>query len=250
MKKSLNRSTVANIILLSGLCFSACTKHTTQPVNGLSEKRNAGNMSSIRTDSFYEGEAVMLNSLISPHSFSLWQSCSTKPYYIQGTNGICVPVGGTACSPNYLGAQQNGGQYATGMQFTGCFKGGSNAPDGSNEMAVFICDNVTSWTGREMGFVKTLNDNVLKAYLQSPGQYIYQSISTGDNGYHTFKCQVNYNNHSQVDFYVDGNYVLSLQNPGVNYWGNWYYFVGTTHRTSGGWPSNGQQIEMYDMTTY
>lgn len=188
---------------------------------------------------------------VSPGAFSLWQSCSTYPYYISGTNGICIPVGGTECGTNYLGAQQNGGQYATGLQFTGTFKGGSNAPNGSNEMAVFICDNVSSWTGREMGFVKTLSDNTLKAYIQSPGQYIYQTLYTGGSGYHTYKCQVrSASQNSLVDFYVDGVYQCTLNNPGVNYWNQWYYFVGTTHRTSGGWGSGGQQIEMYDMQTF
>lgn len=184
--------------------------------------------------------------------FNLWQTCSVAPapYDIQGTNGICIPVGGTGCGSNDQAAEEANGQYASGMQFNGCFKGGSNAPDGSNEMAVFIADNVTQWNGDEMGFVETLSDHTLKAYVQGNGNYYTHVISTGDDGYHTFKCQVNYNNHSQVDFYVDGNYVYSLQNPGVNYWENLYYFVGTTHRTSDSWSSSGQQIEMYNMTTY
>jgi len=191
-----------------------------------------------------------LKSALSNTAFSLWQSCSTKPYLISGSNGICVPVGGTECGANYVGAQQNGGQYATGMQFYGCLKGGSNAPDGSNEMAVFVCDDVTNWTGHEMGFIKTLSDNTLKAYLQGGGKYIWQVISINDNGYHTYKCQCRSDNHSMVDFYVDGTYKCTLQNSGNNYWNNWDYFVGTTHRKSGGWSSAGQQIEMYSMVTY
>ena len=74
------------------------------------------------------------------------------------------------------------------MTFYGCFKGGSNAPSSANEMAVFLCDNVTSWNGQEMGFVETLSDHTLKGYVQGGGNYYYQSISTGDDGYHTFSC--------------------------------------------------------------
>lgn len=183
-------------------------------------------------------------------SFSLWGTCSDKPYDISGTNGICVPVGGQSCSSNYLGAQQTGGQSATGMQFYGCFKGGSNAPDGSNEMAVFVTDDVTNWTGHEMGFVETLSDHTLKAYLQGNGNYITQVLTTNDNGYHTFKCQCQSGDHSKVDFYLDGTYKFTLQNSGSSYWSNWDYFVGTTHRTSSSWSSTGQQVEMYNMTTY
>jgi len=187
---------------------------------------------------------------VAQSSFSLWGTCSDKPYDISGTNGICVPVGGQSCSSNFLGAQQNGGQSATGMQFNGCFKGGSNAPDGSNEMAVFVTDDVTNWTGHEMGFVETLSDHTLKAYLQGGGHYITQVLTSNDNGYHTFKCQCQSGDHSKVDFYLDGAYKFTLQNAGSSYWGNWDYFVGTTHRTSSSWSSTGQQIEMYNMTTY
>lgn len=194
--------------------------------------------------------APLTASAIGQGAFSLWGTCSTNPYLISGSNGICVPAGGSGCGSSYLGAQQSTGQNATGLQFYGCFKGGSNAPDGSNEMAVFLCNNVTSWDGDEMGFIKTLNDNTLKVYVQGNGNYNYHAISTADNGYHTFKCQVESGDHSKVDFYVDGSYVWTLQNPGVNYWSDWYYFVGTTHRTSDGWSSTGQQVEMYDMTTF
>lgn len=211
-----------------------------------SEITNTTNNRVVDSDNGLKSSKIINNT-----DFSLWQSCSTKPYLIPETNGICIPVGGTECVPNYLGAQQKGGQYATGMLFTGCFKGGTNAPDGSNEMAVFICDNVTEWTGREMGFVMTLNDYTLKAYIQSPSVYLYKTISSGYTGYHTYKCQVrSESENSIVDFYVDGVYKCTLSNPNVNYWNNWYYYVGTTHRTSGNWLSNGQQIEMYDMTVY
>ncbi len=50
----------------------------------------------------------------------------------------------------------------------------------------FTCDNVSSWNGNEMGFVRTLNDNVLKAYLQGGGQYIYTTV--GGSGMHAYKC--------------------------------------------------------------
>jgi hypothetical protein len=181
-------------------------------------------------------------------AFNLWGTCSTQPYVY--SNGVIVPVGSTQCNPNYVGAQQNGGQYASGLSFYGAFKGGSNAPNGSNEMAVFICDNVTTWTGREMGFVKTLNDNTLKAYLQSPGQYIWRVISSGNTGFHTYKCQVNPTYNDRVDFYVDNVYQFTLQNPGVNYRNQWYYFVGTTIRRDAGWNSTGQSIDMFSMQTH
>lgn len=225
------------LILLSGCLFAGCLL--------------SGCTKNVRSNPEATDPPVTDPRAAVPQSaFSLWETCSTDPYLISGSNGICVPVGGTECSSNFVGAQQNGGQSATGMSFYGCFKGGSNAPDGSNEEAVFVADNVTSWNGHEMGFVETLSDHSLKGYLQGSGNYIYQVISTGDNGYHTFKCQAESGDHSKVDFYVDGTYKFTLQNSGNSYSGNWYYFVGTTHRTSGSWSSSGQQIEMYSMTTY
>lgn len=226
----MKKVTIAALVLSSFSFLPACTKNIRQASNA--------------------SEATAPRGAVPQSAFSLWQSCSTKPYLITGTNGVCVPVGGTECSSNFLGAQQSSGQSATGLQFTGCFKGGSNAPDGSNEMAVFLADNVTSWNGHEMGFVETLSDHTLKAYLQGGGNYIWRVISTGDNGYHTFKCQAQSGDHSKVDFYVDGSYKFTLQNSGNSYYGNWFYFVGTTHRTSGGWSSAGQQIEMYTMSTF
>jgi len=188
---------------------------------------------------------------ISVDDFNLWQSGTTKAYKI-GSSGICVPVGGTEVIPNYVGAQQIRSQTTHGFQWYGCFKGGSNAPDGAQEMAVFICDDVTNWTGREMGFLKTLNDNVIKAYLQGPGGvFKYAVVLTNDNGYHTFKAVVRDESHPDtVDYYVDGVYKCTLTNPGVNYWKRNYYFVGTTHRTVGGWNSTDYQIEMYNMQTF
>lgn len=180
-------------------------------------------------------------------AFSLWGTCNGHPYNITGSNGICVPLGN--CGTDIDAAQQNGGQNATGLQFYGCFKGGTSASSSASEQAVFLCDNVSQWNGNEMGFVKTLNDNVLKCYLQGGGQYIYQAISTGDNGYHTFKCQAKSSNVHQVDFYVDGVYKLTLTNNSGSYYNNWYYFVGTNHWYGGG-SNTGQQIEMYSMTTF
>jgi hypothetical protein len=225
MKKSLFITISVLVIALTGSC----------------SKEQKGNPTDSAND---------LKSALSNTAFNLWQTGLTKPYLISGSNGICVPVGGTELDTNYVGAQQNVGQYATGLQFYGCFKGGSNAPDGSNEMAVFITDDVTNWIGHEMGFVKTLNDNTLKAYVQGGGNYIWQVISTNDNGYHTYTCQCDSDNHSMVVFYVDGAYKCTLQNPGSSYWNNWDYIVGTTHRTSGGWNSTSQQIEMYNIVTY
>jgi len=182
-------------------------------------------------------------------AFSLWTTCGGVNPYI-GSGGVIVPVGSSGCSVSVQAGQQNGGQSAGGYQFTGCFKGGSSAPNGSNEEAVFLTDDVSSWSGHEFGFVKTLNDNSLKAYLQGGGHYIWRVISTGDNGYHTFKCQCQSGNHSAVDFYVDGSYKFTLTNSGSNYWYNWDYFVSTTHRESSGWGSSGEQIETYSMSTW
>jgi hypothetical protein len=184
---------------------------------------------------------------VAQSAFSLWGTCNGKPYAISGSNGICVPVGN--CSSDIDAAQQSSGQTANGMQFYGCFKGGTSASSSASEEAVFLCDNVSQWNGDEMGFVKTLNDNSLKAYVQGGGQYLTQVLSNGDNGYHTFKCQASSSNVHQVDFYVDGTYKLSLVNNSGHYYNNFDYFVGTNH-WYGGSSNTGQQIEMYNMTTY
>jgi hypothetical protein len=186
---------------------------------------------------------------LSPGNFNLWTTCGgVNPY--DGSGGVIVPVGSSSCGTSYQAAQQNGGQSASGFQFYGCFKGGTSAPNGSNEESVFIADDVSSFTGHEMGFQKTLNDNALKAYLQTPGGgFYYTTLTVGDNGYHTYKCVVNTSNHNQVDYYIDGVYKASL-NDGQNYYGLWYYMVGTTHRLSSGWNSSGEQIEMYSMQTF
>lgn len=178
-------------------------------------------------------------------AFNLWWSCGPAPYF--GSGGVIVPVA-SACSPAYSGAQESYCQSATGMQFVGCFKAGSGgAYSTTDQEAVFMADNVSTWTGHEMGFVKWLNSGTLYAYLQAQGgSSQYHAISTGDNGYHTFKCQVRSSGQNyMVDYYVDGNYVCTLQNSGNNYWGNCYYMVGTTQRHESGWNSSGWQVEVY-----
>ena len=123
--------------------------------------------------------------------------------------------------------------------------------NGSSAAAVSdLADDVQTWHGHEMGFVKTLSDNCLKGYIQGGGNYVWQVIDCGDDGYHSFKAQAHSDDESQVDFYVDGNYKFTLSNPGSTYYGNWFYFVGTTHRATSGWGSSGEQVEMYSMTTF
>ncbi|MBK0380207.1 hypothetical protein [Mucilaginibacter segetis] len=194
-----------------------------------------------------KNDATIPRAAVPQSAFNLWSTCNGNPYNISGTNGICIPVGN--CGTDIDAAQQNNGQNATGLQFNGCFKGGTSAYSSASEQAVFLADNVSQWNGNEMGFVKTLNDNALKGYLQGGGQYITQVISVGDNGYHTFKCQARSNNVHQVDFYVDGAYKFTLTNNSGSYWNHFFYFVGTNH-WYGGSGNSGQQIEMYNMTTY
>lgn len=184
---------------------------------------------------------------LSIYDFSLWSTISLKPYYI-GTSGICVPVGNV--TPSYLGAQQKSGISASAFYFYGCFKGGKNAYSGASEAAVFVCDNVTTWNGNEMGFLITLNDNVLKAYLQGGGNYIYKVIGNNDNGYHSFKCVAKSNDPRTVDFYVDDVYKCTLTNPKGSYYKRNFYMVGTTHWEGGSSNPTGQQIEMYNMNIW
>jgi hypothetical protein len=181
-------------------------------------------------------------------AFNLWGTCNGHPYDISGTNGIAIPLGN--CSTDIDAAQEANGQNATGFQFNGAFKGGTSANSSASEEAVFMADNVTQWNGDEMGFVKTLNDNALKAYLQGGGNYITRVISIGDNGYHTYKAQCrSSSNVTMVDFYIDGAYNCTLTNGSGHYWNNFDYFVGTNH-WYGGSSNTGQQIEMYNMVTY
>lgn len=215
--------------LISIMLITGCSKDINQKTDGLSKKAT-----------------TLSRASVDQGAFSLWGTCNGHPYTIAGTNGICVPVGN--CNNDIDAAQQNGGQNGTGFQFNGCFKGGSSANSSASEEAVFLCDNTTQWNGDEMGFVKTLSDNALKAYVQGGGQYYTRVISINDNGYHTFKAQARTNN-TQVDFYVDGAYNCTLTNTSGHYYNNWYYFVGTNH-WYGGADNSGQQIEMYNMVTY
>jgi len=233
--KTKSKLLIGAVLLLSAMA-TGCSKDSSQSTQPQPAVSKPG-MSGITTSLASLGQGA----------FSLWTTCGTAPYNISGTNGICVPVGN--CSSAIDAGQESSGQTANGFQFNGCFKGGTSA-SGYSEEAVFLCDNVTQWNGDEMGFVKTLNDNTLKAYVQGGGNYYTSVISTGDNGYHTFKAQCrSSSNVSTVDFYVDGTYKCTLTNSAGHYWNNYDYFVGTNHWSGGSNPT-GQQIEMYNMTTY
>ncbi len=229
MKKKFGLQALASALLLL-TCSVSCTKNVNHP--------------SLKPDA---SKLTIPRAAVPQNAFNLWGTCNGAPYYISGTNGICVPVGN--CSTDIDAAQEANSQSATGFQFNGCFKGGTSAYSSASEEAVFMADNVSQWNGDEMGFVKTLNDNSLKAYLQGGGNYVTRVILNNDNGYHTFKCQARSDNQSMVDFYLDGNYVCTLTNSSGHYYGNWFYMVGTDH-WYGGSDNSGQQIEMYNMTTY
>lgn len=223
----------ASAIVISASVIFGCTKDENKPSNSTSVTKTA--------------LTTAPRGALGQSAFNLWGTCNGHPYNISGTNGIAIPVGN--CSTDIDAAQQSSGQTANGMQFYGAFKGGTSASSSASEQAVFIADNVTEWNGDEMGFVKTLNDNSLKGYVQGGGQYITQVISNGDNGYHTFKCQAQSGNTHKVDFYVDGVYKFTLTNNSGHYYNNFDYFVGTNH-WYGGSSNTGQQIEMYNMTTF
>ena len=241
MKTKIKTVAAIGVVVIAVCTYLGCTKDASKSTGS---NTTSGTPITLKTP--------VSRASLGQSAFTLWGTCSDVPYDISGSNGIAIPVGGTEFSSNDLAAQQpNGnGQDATGLQFYGCFKGGSSAPSSSNEMAVFVTDDVTNWVGHEMGFVETLNDHTLKAYLQGNGNYITEVLTSNDNGYHTFKCQCESGDHSKVDFYLDGTYKFTMQNSGSSYWDNYDYFVGTTHRTSSSWSSTGQQIEMYNMTTY
>jgi hypothetical protein len=194
------------------------------------ESSLAANDQSSSGDIAQDSTAAALKASISISSFNFWTTCGTYPY-ISGSN-IIVPLT-SSCSTEYDAAQQNYGQSAYAMSFDGNFYGGSGANSSTSEMAVFVCDDVTNWTGNEMGFVKTLNDNVLKAYIQGGGAYIYTTISSGNTGSHNYKCIAKSGNTHQVDFYVDNVYKFTLTNNSGYYYNRYYYFVGTNHWTGG-----------------
>src|SRR6185437_15021968 len=152
----MKKITIACSYALTGVLFASCMKQAA-PVPTAQTSATAAvtsqNPQVVKPDA---------NTTLPQSAFNLWGSCDPSAYDISGTNGICVPVGSTDCAPNDQAAQQSSGQVCVGMTFTGCFKGGSNAPSSANEMAVFLADNVTSWNGQEMGFVETLSDHTLK----------------------------------------------------------------------------------------
>jgi hypothetical protein len=166
---------------------------------------------------------------IGTSGFSLWTTCGSAPY-VSGSN-IVVPIG-TGCGSKVDAAQAKSSVYASNWYCNASINGGSGASSSASEMAIFTCDNVTQWNGNEMGFVRTLNDGVLKAYLQGGGQYIYSSVGSGSN----YKCSAT-SAHS-VNFYVNNSVVKSLTNNSGNYQNRNFYFVATNHYYGGGNPAN------------
>lgn len=163
--------------------------------------------------------------------FSLWTTCGSNAY-VSGNN-IVVPIG-TGCTTKYNAAQAYNSIYGSNWACNASINGGSGAWSGASEQAIFTCDNVSSWDGNEMGFVRTLNDNVLKAYLQGGGQYIYTTV--GGSGMHAYKCSAS--GLRKVDFYIDNVYRTSLTNNSGVYQNRNYYFVATNHYHGGGNPAN------------
>jgi hypothetical protein len=161
--------------------------------------------------------------------FSLWTTCGSNAY-VSGSN-IVVPIG-TGCGTKVNAAQAKNSIYASNWYCNASINGGSGAYSGASEMAIFTCDNVTQWNGNEMGFVRTLSDGVLKAYLQGGGQYIYTTVSSGSS----YKCSATAAH--KVDFYVNEGYRTSLTNNSGNYQNRNYYFVATNHYYGGGNPAN------------
>jgi hypothetical protein len=171
--------------------------------------------------------------------------------YISGT-AIVSPIG-SACAPLFTGATQKYSQSAAGFSFYGAFVGGNTAPDAYNEEAVFMADNISSWNGHEIGFVKKLNDNNLYGYIQSGARGVYKLLylTSGNTGSHTYKVLIPSGNHSQVDFYIDGAYKGSLNSgTGENYYYINYWVAGTSHRVQSGWSSSGENVWFSSVNTY
>jgi hypothetical protein len=166
---------------------------------------------------------------IAPSGFSLWTTCGSNAY-VSGNN-LVVPIG-TGCGTKVNAAQARNSIYGSNWACNGTINGGSGAYSGASEMAIFTCDNVSNWLGNEMGFVRTLSDNVLKAYLQGGGAYIYTVVSAGSS----YKCSAS--GLRKVDFYVNNTYRTSLTNNSGSYQNRNYYFVGTNHYYGGGNPAN------------
>jgi hypothetical protein len=161
--------------------------------------------------------------------FSLWTTCGSNAY-VSGSN-IVVPIG-TGCSNKVNAAQAKTAIYGSNWYCNANIAGGSGASSSASEMAIFTCDNVSSWNGNEMGFVRTLNDGVLKAYLQGGGAYIYTNVSAGSS----YKCSAT--SLRKVDFYVNESYRTSLTNNVGAYQNRNYYFVATNHYYGGGNPAS------------
>lgn len=168
---------------------------------------------------------------IAPSGFNLWTTCGSGPY-ISGSN-VIVPLG-TGCGTKYAAAQAYNSIYGSNFAVNSNLAGGSGASSGASELAIFVCDNVSTWVGNEMGFVRTLSDNVLKAYVQGGGQYIYTVV--GGTGWHNYKCSAS--GLRKVDFYIDNVYRTSLTNNSGSYQNRNWYFVGAAQYHGGGNPSN------------
>lgn len=209
MKKLLRTLTIGRILMLACLIgFSNC----------------------IQDDEVVPSDTTPRTS-IGTGGFSLWTTCGSNAY-VSGSN-IVVPIG-TGCGTKYNAAQAINSIYGSNWACNANIAGGSGAWSGASEQAIFTCDNVSSWDGNEMGFVRTLNDNVLKAYLQGGGQYIYSVV--GGTGWHEYKCSAS--GLRKVDFYIDNVYRTSLTNNSGVYQNRNYYFVATNHYHGGGNPAN------------
>ena len=185
--------------------------------------------SCIQDEDFAPKSETTPRTTIGTGGFSLWTTCGSNAY-VSGNN-IVVPIG-TGCSNKVNAAQAKNSIYGSNWYCNGSINGGSGAYSSASEMAIFTCDNVSSWNGNEMGFVRTLNDNVLKAYLQGGGAYIYTAVSAGSS----YKCSAT--SAHKVDFYVNEGYRTSLTNNVGNYQNRNYYFVATNHYYGGGNPAN------------
>jgi hypothetical protein len=75
----------------------------------------------------------------------------------------------------------------------------------------FLATDVKTWKGNEFGFVKTFDDNVLKAYVQTPTSYKTKVISRGNSGFRTYKAIVDEKEHDLVHFYIGEKYVVSIR---------------------------------------
>jgi len=179
------------------------------------------------SDNVTPSASKALKTTLSPTAFNYWTTCGSNAYYSGST--IYVPVT-SSCSSQYNAAQQSSGQTVSNLSIYANFVGGTGATSYS-EMAAFVCDNVSEWNGNEMGYVYTLQDGYLKAYVQGGGQYYTSVISSGNAGWHTYNASASAAH--QVDFYVDGTYKTSLTNNSGTYTDRYYYVVATNHWAGG-----------------